>query len=73
MGYAETSTKGSGGDRQMDQWGLPMAGSNSSSGQNRFMSYLWDSGYELVYREDGSDKWKADVTIDPTLVDVLSK
>ena len=37
------------------------------------MSYLWSSGYELAYREDGSDEWKTDITTDPAFVDVFSK
>ena len=50
-----------------------MDASNNSSGQSRFMSYLWRNGYELAYQEDGSDEWKTDITTDPAFVDVFSK
>ena len=70
---AKALTKDTDGDGQVDQWGFSMVGSNNSSGQSRFMSYLWSNGYELAYQEDGSDEWKTDITTDPAFVDVFSK
>ena len=62
MDCAKALTKDTDGDGQVDQWGFSMVGSNNSSGQSRFMSYLWSNGYELAYQEDGSDEWKTDIT-----------
>lgn len=59
------------GDGENDQWGFSMVGSNNSSGQSRFMSYLWSNGFELVYDEGG--EWKTDITADAAFVDVFSK
>lgn len=70
---AKALTKDTDGDGQVDQWGFSMVGSNNSSGQSRFMSYLWSNGYELAYQEDGSGEWKTDITTDPAFVDVFSK
>ena len=70
---AKALTKDTDGDGQVDQWGFSMVGSNNSSGQSRFMSYLWSNGYELAYQEDGLDEWKTDITTDPAFVDVFSK
>lgn len=73
VGCAKALTKDTDGDGQVDQWGFSMVGSNNSSGQSRFMSYLWSNGYELAYQEDGSGEWKTDITTDPAFVDVFSK
>ena len=56
---ARALTKDTDGDGQIDQWGFGMVGSNDSSGQSRFMSYLWSNGYECAYLEDG--EWKTEV------------
>ena len=69
---AKALTKDTDGDGEVDQWGFSMVGSNNSSGQSRFMSYLWSNGFELAYQEDGSDEWKTDITTDPAFVDVFS-
>ncbi len=52
-------TKDNDGDGAMDEWGFSMVGSNNSSGQSRFMSYLWSNGLKVVYEEDG--EWKTDM------------
>jgi len=39
--------------------GFSMVGSNNSSGQGRFMAYLWSTGLDIVYEEDGV--WKTDI------------
>ncbi len=59
------------GDGELDHWGFSMIGSNNSSGQSRFMSYLWSNGYEMVYH-DGS-KWATDLSVDPEFIEVFSK
>lgn len=59
------------GDGENDQWGFSMVGSNNSSGQSRFMSYLWSNGYDLAYQEDGV--WKTDITADAAFVDVFAR
>lgn len=69
---AKALTKDTDNDGQVDQWGFSMVGSNNSSGQSRFMSYLWSNGYELAYQEDGSDEWKTDMTTDADFVKVFS-
>lgn len=70
---AKELTKDSDNDGQVDQWGFSMVGSNNSSGQSRFMSYLWSNGFELAYQEDGSEEWKTDISTDAAFVDVFSK
>lgn len=70
---AKVLTKDSNGDGEVDQWGFSMIGSNNSSGQTRFMSYLWSHGYDLAYQEDGSGEWKTDITTDPEFVKIFSK
>lgn len=42
-----------------EQWGFSMVGTNNSSGQSRFMSYLWSHGFELVKEENG--EWVTDM------------
>lgn len=69
---AKALTKDTDNDGQVDQWGFSMVGSNNSSGQSRFMSYLWSNGYELAYQEEGSDEWKTDVAADAAFVDAFS-
>lgn len=56
---AKTLTKDTDGDGETDQWGFSMVGSNDSSGQSRFMTYLWSNGYALVDQED--DTWATDI------------
>lgn len=68
---ARALTKDTDGDGQIDQWGFGMVGSNDSSGQSRFMCYLWSNGYECAYEEDG--EWKTDITASPEFIDVFSK
>lgn len=52
-------TKDNDGNGVNDEWGFSMVGSNNSSGQSRFMSYLWSNGLQIVYKEDG--EWKTDM------------
>ena len=59
---AAALTKDTDGDGQNDQWGFDMVGSNNSSGQSRFMSYLWANGVDCVTEEDGS--YTTDLTAD---------
>ena len=68
---AKALTKDTDGDGIIDQWGFGMVGSNDSSGQSRFMSYLWSNGYECAYEEDG--EWKTDIAATPEFIDVFSK
>lgn len=56
---AKALTKDSDGDGEVDRWGFAMVGSNNSSGQSRFMSYLWSNGFDLV-KQDG-DTWITDI------------
>jgi len=51
--------KDSDNDGKVDQWGFSMVGSNNSSGQSRFMSYLWSNGLKVVYKD--GDQWKTDI------------
>lgn len=57
---AKALTRDSDGDGEIDQWGFGMVGSNNSSGQSRFMSYLWANGIDCVSEQDG--KWTTDLT-----------
>lgn len=69
---AKALTKDSDGDGEIDQWGFGMVGSNNSSGQSRFMSYLWSNGVDCVSEQDG--KWTTDLTADnETLAAAFSK
>jgi multiple sugar transport system substrate-binding protein len=52
-------TKDTDGDGKADQWGFSMVGSNNSSGQSRFMSYLWSNGLKVVFKD--GDEWKTDI------------
>lgn len=70
---AKTLTKDTDNDGEVDQWGFSMVGSNNSSGQSRFLTYLWSNGLNLVYQESGSDEWKTDIATDGQFVDVFSK
>lgn len=69
---AKALTKDSNGDGEVDQWGFGMVGSNNSSGQSRFMSYLWSNGVDCVTGEDGdfSTDLKAD---NKTFTDAFAK
>lgn len=68
---AKTLTKDTNNDGQMDQWGFDMVGSNNSSGQSRFLSYLWSNGIDCVKEENG--KWVTDITEDQAFTDVLAR
>lgn len=70
---AKTLTKDTDNDGQIDQWGFSMVGSNNSSGQSRFMSYLWSNGFDLVYKDKDSDQWKTDISTDKEFEDIFSK
>lgn len=59
---AKALTKDSDGDGEIDQWGFGMVGSNNSSGQSRFMSYLWSNGVDCIAGEEGA--WKSDLKAD---------
>lgn len=59
---AKVLTKDTDGDGQNDEWGFGMVGSNNSSGQSRFMSYLWANGVDCVNDEGG--QWISDLTKD---------
>lgn len=59
---AKKLTEDSDGDGAVDRWGFSMVGSNNSSGQSRFMSYLWSNGFNLVENKDG--KWTTDIGSD---------
>lgn len=70
---AKALTKDADNDGEVDQWGFSMVGSNNSSGQSRFMSYLWSNGYEQAYQDEGSDEWKTDIAADAEFLKVFSK
>lgn len=54
-------TLDSDGDGEIDQWGFSMVGSNNSSGQSRFMSYLWSLGFDLVSYDESTGEWVTDI------------
>lgn len=60
----EALTRDTDGDGVTDEWAFSMVGENGSSGQGRYLSYLWSNGYDVVYEEDGV--WKTDITADDT-------
>ncbi|MBQ1311448.1 MAG: extracellular solute-binding protein [Blautia sp.] len=64
---ARALTLDSDGDGEIDQWGFSMVGSNNSSGQSRFMSYLWSCGNDIVRNEDG--EWVSEIDNDKFLAD----
>ena len=69
---AKALTKDTDGDGEVDQWGFGMVGSNNSSGQSRFMSYLWSNGVDCVTDTDG--KWDTDLKADnKTFTDAFEK
>lgn len=59
---AKALTVDSDGDGEIDQWGFSMVGSNNSSGQSRFQSYLWSQGFKLV--DDSTGEWTTDIGSD---------
>lgn len=48
-------------DGENDQWGFSMVGSNNSSGQSRFMSYLWSNGCNIIKYDEENEEWVADL------------
>lgn len=46
-------------DGEIDQWGFSMVGSNNSSGQSRFQSYLWSNGIEQIAYDEDEEEWVA--------------
>lgn len=68
---ARALTRDTDGDGVVDEWGFDMVGSNDSSGQTRFMNYLWSCGFDVVYEENG--EWKTDITADPEFLEVFSR
>ncbi|MDF2474344.1 MAG: sugar transporter substrate-binding protein [Anaerocolumna sp.] len=70
---AKALTKDTDNNGEVDQWGFSMVGSNNSSGQSRFMTYLWCNGFNLAYQDTGSEEWKTDITTDSQFVDVFSQ
>lgn len=68
---AKTLTRDSDNNGQMDEWGFGMVGSNNSSGQSRFMSYLWSNGIDCVKEEGG--KWVTDISDDQKFTDAFSR
>lgn len=69
LACAEALTLDSDGDGAVDQWGFSMVGSNNSSGQSRFMSYLWSNGLSLVIDDNGT--WTTDMNT-PEFLDAFS-
>ncbi|MEY8354679.1 extracellular solute-binding protein [Lachnospiraceae bacterium 54-53] len=68
---AKALTVDTNNDGQMDQWGFDMVGSNNSSGQSRFMAYLWSNGIECVKEEGG--KWITDISADEKFMTAFSR
>lgn len=58
---AKALTKDSDGDGEVDQWGFSMVGSNNSSGQSRFMSYLWSTGCNMISYDEDEEAWVPDL------------
>lgn len=48
-------------DGEVDQWGFSMVGSNNSSGQSRFMSYLWSNGCNIISYDEENEEWVMDL------------
>ena len=67
---AKALTKDTDNNGEVDQWGFGMVGSNNSSGQSRFMSYLWSNGIDCVKDENG--KWVTDIADDSKFLDIFS-
>ncbi len=57
LSCAKALTEDTNKDGEVDRWGFSMVGSNNSSGQSRFMSYLWSNGYDLI-SEQADGTWK---------------
>ncbi len=57
---AKALTADTDGDGEVDQWGFSMVGSNNSSGQSRFQSYLWSNGIKQVSYDEENEEWVAD-------------
>jgi len=60
LNCAKALTEDTDGDGAVDRWGFSMVGANNSSGQSRFMSYLWSNGYDLISQQDDGT-WKNDL------------
>lgn len=58
---AKALTKDSDEDGEVDQWGFSMVGSNNSSGQSRFMSYLWSTGCNMISYDEDEEAWVPDL------------
>lgn len=69
LACAEALTVDSDEDGAVDQWGFSMVGSNNSSGQSRFMSYLWSNGLSMVMDDNGT--WTTDMDT-PEFLDAFS-
>ncbi len=54
---AKALTVDSDEDGEIDQWGFSMVGSNNSSGQSRFQSYLWSNGCAQIEYDEDNDEW----------------
>lgn len=65
LNCAKALTKDTNGDGKIDQWGFSMVGSNNSSGQSRFLSYLWSNGLNVIKKTNG--KWGTDLNSDQFL------
>ena len=62
---AKTLTVDVDGDGQIDEWGFSMVGSNNSSGQSRFQSFLWSQNIKQVTNDNG--EWVTDLDSDEFL------
>jgi multiple sugar transport system substrate-binding protein len=61
-------TKDNDGDGANDQWGFSMVGSNNSSGQSRFLSYLWSQGDNPIVQDENGN-WAPNVSDEKFLKD----
>jgi len=59
---AQALTKDEDDDGTAEEWGFGMIGANNSSGQSRFLSYLWANGVDAILEENG--EWGTDLTVD---------
>lgn len=58
---AKALTADTDGDGEVDQWGFSMVGSNNSSGQSRFLSYLWSNGCNVASYDEENEEWVVDL------------
>ncbi|MDR2203366.1 MAG: extracellular solute-binding protein, partial [Nitrososphaerota archaeon] len=56
----------------IDEWGFSLIGINNGSGQARFLSYLWSTGFDIVY-QDENGQWQTDVNTGPEFMEAFTR